>query len=135
VPPAACRLPPAACRLPPAACRLPPAACRLPPAACRLPPAACRLPPAACQGFCHNTAAMQEANGARQCCCLPYACRYSNCSATGSISTNTAIYTQQFNVTTTMTCGPDVWNIESQQLTLMGAATTTTTVMDVVYNP
>jgi len=34
-----------------------------------------------------------------------------------------------------MTCGPDVWNIHSQQLTLTGAATMTTTVMDVVYNP
>jgi hypothetical protein len=129
LPPAACRLPPAACRLPPAACRLPPAACRLPPAACRLPPAACRLPPA--KAFCRT--------GKTQCpgsthCAQHGHCRYSNCSATGIIDTNTLIYTQDFMVTSSMTCGPDVTSKWTQQLTVTGATTRTSTVSRVVYN-
>jgi hypothetical protein len=66
---------------------------------------------------------------------MPYGCRYSNCSASGMIDTNTVIYTQDFKVTMTMTCGPDKEDIWSQQLTMKGAATKTTTVARAVYNP
>ena len=51
------------------------------------------------------------------------------------IDTNTVIYTQDFKVTMTMTCGPDKEDIWSQQLTMKGAATKTTTVARAVYNP
>jgi hypothetical protein len=99
------------------------------------PAAACRLPPA--KAFCHKwqIRCPGSIHCARQFGSMPYRCRYSNCSATGSIATNTVIYTQEFTVTTSMTCGPDVTAVWKLQLTLQGAATATTTVSDIVYNP
>jgi hypothetical protein len=66
---------------------------------------------------------------------MPCHCRYSNCSASGSIDTNTLIYTQDFDVTSSMTCGPDVTSVWTQQLVVTGATTRTATVSHVEYNP
>jgi hypothetical protein len=67
--------------------------------------------------------------------CSLAGCRYYNCSATGEVTTRNVIFTQDFKVTMSMTCGPNRDFTWTSSLKLSGVMARSQTVAGVIYNP